>query len=89
MRDISVQDVIKKAQLVVRQSFLLRGARCFLLLTLLSGLQLAAFAQVQTIGKWTTQSYTMPINPIHAALLHTGRILIVAGSGNCPPSQSG
>jgi F5/8 type C domain/Domain of unknown function (DUF1929)/Glyoxal oxidase N-terminus len=29
------------------------------------------------------------VNPIHAALLPNGTILIVAGSGNCPPSQSG
>jgi len=31
----------------------------------------------------------MPSNPIHAALLHTGKILIVSGSGNCPPQQAG
>ena len=35
-------------------------------------------------GQWSTLPYTMPINPIHAALLHTGRVLIVAGSGNDP-----
>ena len=34
-------------------------------------------------------STLMPINPIHSALLNNGKILIVAGSGNCPPSQSG
>ena len=34
-------------------------------------------------------SYTMPINPIHVALLHNGKILVVAGSGNCPASLSG
>jgi hypothetical protein len=28
-------------------------------------------------------------NPIHAALLHTGKILIVSGSGNCPPQLAG
>jgi hypothetical protein len=90
MRDISGQAVNKNSKLLVRQSFAVRGA-CLLvvLFILLSGLLSAAFGQVQTIGKWTTQSYTMPINPIHAALLHTGNILIVAGSGNCPPSQSG
>src|ERR1700737_5529547 len=33
-------------------------------------------------GMWSTLSYTMPINPIHAALLHTGKVLIVSGSGN-------
>src|SRR5213080_1823913 len=26
----------------------------------------------------------MPINPVHAALLHTGKVLIVSGSGNNP-----
>jgi hypothetical protein len=30
-----------------------------------------------------------PINPIHSALLNNGKILLVAGSGNCPPSQTG
>src|SRR5256885_685533 len=35
-------------------------------------------------GKWSTLPYTMPINPVHAALLHTGKILIVSGSGNDP-----
>jgi len=45
--------------------------------------------QAQTVGKWSTLSYTMPINPIHVALLHNGKILVVAGSGNCPASQPG
>ena len=45
--------------------------------------------QVQTIGQWATMSYTMPINPIHVALLHNGKILVVAGSGNCPASLAG
>jgi hypothetical protein len=40
-------------------------------------------------GMWSTLPYTMPINPVHAALLHTGKVLIVSGSGNCPPTQAG
>jgi len=40
-------------------------------------------------GMWSTLPATMPINPIHAALLHTGKILLIAGSGNCPPQQAG
>jgi Domain of unknown function (DUF1929) len=40
-------------------------------------------------GLWTTLPTTVPINPIHAALLHTGKILLVAGSGNCPASLAG
>jgi len=35
-------------------------------------------------GQWSTLPYTMPINPIHASLLHTGKVLLVAGSGNDP-----
>ena len=35
-------------------------------------------------GRWSTLPYTMPINPIHAALLDTGKVLIVSGSGNDP-----
>jgi len=33
-------------------------------------------------GTWVTLPYLMPINPISANLLHTGNILIVAGSEN-------
>ncbi len=40
-------------------------------------------------GLWSTLPLTMPVNPIHAALLHTGKILVIAGSGNCPPQQAG
>jgi len=44
----------------------------------------AAQAQVNVVGEWRTLGLTMPINPIHAALLRTGRVLIVAGSENDP-----
>ena len=47
-----------------------------------------AIGQANVQGQWSTLSYTMPINPIHAALLHNNKILVVTGSGNCPPSQS-
>jgi hypothetical protein len=49
----------------------------------------AVLAQANVQGQWTTLSNTMPINPVHAALLNNGRLLVVAGSGNCPPSQAG
>ena len=35
-----------------------------------------------TDGLWTTLPYLVPINPIHCGLLHTGKVLIVAGSEN-------
>ena len=59
------------------------------LLILLGTSKPGLMGQLNVHGQWNTQSYTMPINPIHAALLHNGKILIVAGSGNCPSSQPG
>jgi len=46
-------------------------------------------AQASVQGQWSTLNYSMTINPIHVALMHNGKILVVTGSGNCPPSQSG
>jgi uncharacterized protein YjdB len=39
-----------------------------------------AHASVQ--GQWKTLPYLMPINPIHMAVMHNGKVLVVAGSGN-------
>ncbi len=39
-------------------------------------------------GEWRTLPYLMPINPISATLLHTGQILIVAGSENDASNNS-
>ena len=39
-------------------------------------------AQAGVQGRWTTLPYLMPINPVHVALMHNGKVLIVAGSGN-------
>ena len=46
-------------------------------------------AQADVKGQWSTLNYSMTINPIHTALMRNGKILVTAGSGNCPPSQSG
>jgi len=48
-----------------------------------------ALGQATIQGQWSTLSYSMPINPIHVALLSNGKVLVVAGSGNCPPSHTG
>jgi len=53
-----------------------------LLISFLTGTAFQAFAQADVIGQWTTVPATMPINPVHVALLHTGKILVVSGSGN-------
>src|SRR4030095_5663577 len=44
----------------------------------------SAAAQAQLAGEWTTLPSLMPINPIHAGLLRTGKVLVVAGSENAP-----
>lgn len=41
-----------------------------------------AAAQASVQGQWQTLPTLMPINPVHAALLHNGKVLIVSGSGN-------
>jgi hypothetical protein len=55
-----------------------------------------AAAQPAAQGQWSTvlvpktnHPLYAPINPIHAALLRNGKVLIIAGSGNCPPTQTG
>jgi len=49
----------------------------------------SALGQANVQGQWTTLPNTIPINPVHATLLANGKILIVAGSGNCSPSLTG
>ena len=48
----------------------------------IAGLSTRVGAQAGLRGQWRTLPYLMPINPVHLALLHTGEILVVAGSGN-------
>ena len=44
--------------------------------------------QANVQGQWQTLPYTMPINPVHAALMPSGKILIVSGSGNIPANTN-
>jgi hypothetical protein len=39
-------------------------------------------------GRWDTLPSRMPINPIHAALMNTGKVLVIAGSGNDPGNRN-
>src|SRR6267378_3611730 len=57
-------------------------ALALLLVPVFAGLSPALLAQSASQGQWQTLSYTMPINPVHVALLYNGRVLIVSGSGN-------
>jgi hypothetical protein len=61
----------------------------FLSLLLLGTPMSAAMAAPAVQGQWSTLTNLAPINLIHAALLPNGKVLIIAGSGNCPPSQPG
>src|SRR5690349_7328855 len=45
-----------------------------------------AYGQAQVQGQWQTMSTTMPVNPIHVALLHTGKVLAIGGSENYLPN---
>lgn len=47
-----------------------------------------AAAQPGVQGQWQTLPNLMPINPVHAALLHNGQVLIVSGSGNLPTNTN-
>ncbi|AFY87215.1 MAG: hypothetical protein CLLPBCKN_003964 [Chroococcidiopsis cubana SAG 39.79] len=41
-------------------------------------------AQGSGVGSWQLLSYQVPINPVHAALLRTGKVFFFTGSGNNP-----
>lgn len=37
---------------------------------------------VVEMGRWDTATHNSPVNSIHAAMLRTGKVLLIAGSGN-------
>jgi hypothetical protein len=49
-------------------------------LAIFSQMVIAQTATSAITGRWDTVPYKMPINPIHVGLMHTGQVLIVAGS---------
>ncbi len=60
----------------------------FVTLMIIGSLAPPTMSQANVQGQWQTLSYTMPINPIHTALLYNGNVLIVSGSGNYPPDTT-
>ncbi len=44
----------------------------------------SSYAQANVTGQWQTLPTTIPINPVHVALMYNGQVLIVSGSGNYP-----
>jgi galactose oxidase-like protein/PKD domain-containing protein len=53
-----------------------------------AGLPTLLCAQANVQGQWQTLPNLMPINPVHAALLHNGKVLVVSGSGNLPSNTN-
>src|SRR5262245_16056504 len=51
------------------------------ILLLTSGVRMV-WAQAGQLGQWSTMGNLMSINPVHAALMNNGKVLIVSGSGN-------
>jgi hypothetical protein len=49
--------------------------------------RLAVPARLDVTGRWTTLASLMPINPVHVALMRTGNVVIVSGSGNDPANH--
>lgn len=37
---------------------------------------------IEEQGRWDIAKHDSPVNSVHAALLHTGKVLLIAGSGN-------
>jgi galactose oxidase len=38
-------------------------------------------------GRWDTLPQLMPINPVHVALMHNSKVLVISGSGNDPNNK--
>jgi VCBS repeat-containing protein len=68
----------------------IRFSRVFMLALFLAplGSPYLSLAQLNKQGRWQTLSPQMPINPVHVALLHNGKVLIVSGSGNLPTNSN-
>jgi Domain of unknown function (DUF1929)/Concanavalin A-like lectin/glucanases superfamily/Bacterial Ig-like domain (group 2)/Chitobiase/beta-hexosaminidase C-terminal domain/PKD domain len=50
--------------------------------------QCPAWAQANVQGQWKTLSTQTPINPVHIALMRSGRVLFVSGSGSNPSTTN-
>lgn len=49
--------------------------------------RMAAPAHPEVTGRWNTLSTVMPINPVHVALMRTGNVLVISGTGNDPTNK--
>jgi hypothetical protein len=51
-------------------------------------MRLVAQPSPNLTGRWDTVPFQMPINPVHAALMNTGKVFIISGSGNDPDNKN-
>ncbi len=72
----------------LRRHRFVAGFVSLMILGFLASFAPPAMSQANVQGQWQTLSYTMPINPIHTALLYNGNVIIVSGSGNYPPDTT-
>src|SRR5215469_10000334 len=73
---------------IIRIKWLAERPRLLVWLFVAAGLWAPAMGQRAATGQWTTLPFLMPVNPVHMALMHNGRVLIVSGSGNLPSNTS-
>ena len=78
----AVQESVPRAKSSNRLSLLI--CTSLLILLALVSASPAALAQANINGQWVTLNTQMPINPVHIALMHNGKVLVVSGSGNLP-----
>ena len=76
------QESVPRAKSSNRLSLLI--CTSLLILLALVSASPAALAQANINGQWVTLNTQMPINPVHIALMHNGKVLVVSGSGNLP-----
>jgi len=84
-RKAGILDKIRPAKfLLASYKLICVTAAIALLVTCAPMVQGQSTTGAATFGTWQTLSELMPINPIHVALMHNGKILVVSGSGNYP-----
>jgi hypothetical protein len=51
-------------------------------------MNLVVEAHPDQTGRWDLLPFHMPINPVHVALMRTGKVLVISGSGNDPDNKN-
>src|SRR5262249_17285050 len=76
------------APFTLSRRMILRVIRALFAVAAFVSAAVSAYGQASVQGQWQTLPNLMPINPVHAALLHNGKVLIVSGSGNLPTNSN-